>query len=319
MFFAPPALTRVSQQKIGATAEACVADGVCVPADVLTQGLALAATLAFAVAVLMALSRLYDAADALAAERKRTRRERDAFETFVDSVAGINPQSPGLTDGGPTTVEGNHGGTLSHVVDAYRDTVLDVPHYDAEYDDTLAEHMAAEFGDDVALAVRNGAVMSPQLQQTLCTRGKQAMLRRERLLSALDAEEDSLSACTKTLKEVDEALEAVSSDVDAVTDEVAAAHEATEEPAASMERDDLVHDWHAVQERRDELVSLLESRQEAIHEQRHVVGQGDGPTALYEYVYGALPSSYPVLSVGTRLLGRTRSLRRDVSRCLVRH
>ncbi|NHN40484.1 hypothetical protein G9C85_02380 [Halorubellus sp. JP-L1] len=321
MLFAPPALTRVSQQNIGATAEACVADGLCVPADVLTQGLALAATLAFAVAVLMALSRLYDAADALAAERERTRLERDAFATFVDSVASIDPQNPGLTDGGPTTVDAGHGGTLSHVVDAYRDTVLAVPHYDDEYDDTLAEHMAAEFGDDVALAVRNGAILSPQLQQTLCARGTQAKQRRDRLLSAIDAEDDSLSACTRTLREIDDDLDAVEADVaavDRVVDDATTGADA-DVPASTVDREDLVHDWHTVHGRREELVSLLESRQSAIHEQRHVVGQGDGPTALYEYVYDALPSSYPVLSVGTHLLERTRSLRRNVSRSLVRH
>lgn len=300
MSLSSPGLTRVSQQQIGATGEPCLADGLCVSADVLTHALAAVATLLFAAAVLLALSRLHDAVDALDAERERTQRERDAFDAFLDAVAAIDSETPRLTDGGSMTVNGARDGRLASVLDAYRDTVMAVEHYDDEYDDSLAEHMAAEFGDDVALAVQNGAILSPQLKRTLRASALQARQRRERLLAALDAEAESLSECQRTLSDVEDSL----SDVDADADRA---------------RADLVADWQTVQATRDTTVSLLESRQHDIHEQRHVVGQAGGPTTLYEYVYGALPSSYPVLSVGTSALERTRSLRRRLSRALVEH
>jgi hypothetical protein len=293
-----PALTRVSQQQIGATSDTCLVDGVCVPADVLTHALAVTATAAFAIAVLLALSRLHQAVDALDAERDRTRAERDAFDRFVERISGIDPESPGLTDGGPKVVTGREPGRLSEVVDAYRDTIMSLEHYDDEYDDTLAEHMAAEFGEDVALAVANGAILSPQLQRTLCRTGTHAKERRDRLLSALDSETDSLADAMATLRELDADLEAV-------------------DASADRDREALVGDWHVVRDVDDRTVSLLEARQHDIHQQRHVVGHGDGPTALYEYVYGGLPSTYPVLSAGTRLLDRTRSLRRKLSRSYV--
>ena len=300
MTLSSPGLTRVSQQRIGATGETCLAEGLCVPADVLTHALAAVATVLFAAAVLLALSRLHDAVDALDAERDRTRRERDAFAAFVDAVASIDSENPRLTDGGPMAVNASRAGRLSDVVDAYRSTVMAVPHYDDEYDDSLVEHMAAEFGDDVALAVQNGAILSPQLKRTLRASALQAKQRRERLLAALDAEGESLSSCTRTLAEVDDAL----ADVD---------------PDPDRPRADLIADWQAVQRTRDTTVSLLESRQDAIHEQRHVVGQAGGPTTLYEYVYGDLPSTYPVLSLGTTAVDRTRSLRRRLSGSLVEH
>ncbi|WP_323676379.1 hypothetical protein [Halorubellus sp. PRR65] len=300
MTLSSPGLTRVSQQQIGATGETCLAEGLCVPADVLTQALAAVATVLFAAAVLLALSRLHDAVDALDAERDRTRRERDAFAAFVDAVAGIDSEDPRLTDGGPTTVTGSRTGRLPDVLEAYRRTVMDVPHYDDEYDDSLVEHMAAEFGDDVALAVQNGAILSPQLKRTLRASAMQAKQRRERLLAALDAEQESLSTCTRTLSEVDETL----SDVD---------------PSLDRPRADLIAEWQAIQATRDTTVSLLQSRQDDIHEQRHVVGQAGGPTTLYEYVYGDLPSSYPVLSLGTTAVEETRSLQRRLSRALVEH
>jgi|AntRauTorcE11898_2_1112593.scaffolds.fasta_scaffold07649_3 hypothetical protein len=295
-----PGLTRVSQQQIGATGELCVTDGVCVSADALTHALAALGTVFFALAVLLAISRLHDAVGALDAEYDRTSRERDAFAAFVDRVADIDAENPRLTDGGSVAVNGSRTGRLSEVVDAYRDTVMAVPHYDDEYDDTLPEHVAAEFGEDVALAVENGAILSPQLKRTLCASGLQAKQRRERLLVALDAEEESLTESTRTLSDVDDALERVDLDRD-------------------RSRDALVADWQVVQAANEDVRSLLSDRQSDIHEQRHVVGQAGGPTTLYEYVYDELPSSYPVLSVGTTAVKRTRELRQRLSRSLVRH
>lgn len=300
MAFATPHLTRVSQQPIGAGDGTCFVDGFCVSASVLTEALAASATLAFAVAFLLALTRLHEAGDALDAERDRTRNERDAFVDFVESVASIDPENPGLTDGGPRAVAGRSDGSLSRVVDAYRDTILELDHYAAEYDDTLAEHMAAEFGDDVALAVSNGALLSPQLQQTLCVSGVQAKERRERLLSALDTEADSLASCQRALAEVDAVVDAA-------------------EPDPARDRAALVGDWQAVREATDRTESLLAERQDDIHDQRHVVGSAGGPATLYEYVYDELPTSYPVLSVGTSLLERAQEARRALSRSLVAH
>lgn len=295
-----PGLTQVSQQRIGATGERCVTDGVCVSADVLTHALAALGTVFFALAVLLAISRLHDAVGALEAERERTGRERDAFAAFVDRVAEVDAENPRLTDGGPMAVRGTGAGRLPAVVDAYRETVMAVEHYDDEYDDTLLEHMAAEFGNDVALAVQNGAILSPQLKRTLRASGLQAKQRRERLLAALDAESESLTASTRALSTMDDSLASVDPDPD-------------------RSRDDLVADWHAVQATSEDARSLLADRQSDIHEQRHVVGQAGGPTTLYEYVYGGLPSSYPVLSVGTRAVERTRDLRRRLSRSIVRN
>ena len=295
-----PGLTQVSQQQIGATGELCVTDGVCASADVLTHALAALGTVFFALAVLFAISRLHDAVGALEAERDRTGHERDAFAAFVAQVSDIDAENPRLTDGGPMAVNGSRAGQLSTVVDAYRDTVMAVEHYDDEYDDTLPEHMAAEFGDDVALAVQNGAILSPQLKRTLCASGLQAKQRRERLLAALDAESESLTESRRALSTVDRAL----SDVD---------------PDPDRPRDALVADWQRVQTANQDVRSLLSDRQSDIHEQRHVVGQGGGPTTLYEYVYGTLPSSYPVLSVGTAAIERTRELRRTLSRSIARN
>lgn len=302
MIHAPAGLTRVSQQQIGATEQTCVADGLCVGPDVLTAAIALVGTVTFAIAFGLALSRLHEATEMLEVEQERTERERDAFETFVERIAVMSPTNPTLTDGGRSTIGGAPPGGLTSVLEAYRDTVMALPHYDAEYDDTLQEHMTAELGDDVALAVQSSAVLSPQLQRTLCARGLEAKERRDRLLDALDAEGTSLTESRETLVDLDETFADVEETVDT---------DGSTGPTASR-----TADWHRIHEAERSLRSLLESRQRDIQDQRHVVGGGDGPTALYEYVYDDLPTSYPILSVGTRFLERAASLRQDVARVL---
>lgn len=321
MIYAPADLTQVSQQRIGATDQTCLGEAVCVGPDVLTAGVALVGTLAFAIALALALSRLHDATEMLAVERDRTKRERDAFQTFLERVASMSPRNPRLTDGGHSTIGGRSADGLVGVIDAYRETVLSLDHYEEEYDDTLLEHMTAEFGEDVALAVHSSVVLSPQLQQTLCTRAQEAMDRRERLLEALDAERSSLGDCKETLASIDEDLTAVEDRHVEPTGETLSSADSsgsTKPSGSTKSSASTIADWHRINDAEGDVRDLLDARQTAIHDQRHVIGKGDGPTALYEYVYDDLPTSYPILSVGTRFLDRASSLRRTVARALVK-
>lgn len=296
-------MTSVSRQQIGPTDATCLADGVCVSPDVWTATLALVATLAFAISIAFAVSRLTAATDALQTELERTRRERDALASFVERVANATTANPRLADGGRVQRTGSSNAELSVVVDAYRSTILDLSHYDDEYDDSLFEHMTAELGEDAMLAVRNGAVLSPQLQRTLCARGLEAKRRRDRLLDALDAESDSLALSRRALESITDDLDAVAADVDV-------------DPPDDVDRRTLIDAWQTAEDARRRVERRLEERQREIHAQRDVVGDGDGPFAVYEYVYDALPTDYPVLSAGTTCRKRALDLRKTISQRL---
>lgn len=111
--------------------------------------------------------------DILDAELTRTTTERDALRQFRARCTQINPTTPDstpasqsqATPSGLTGViqsvtpfsgsgSGSHarpssGGTLQQVCEAYRETVIVVPHYGEEYDEPLDENLATEVGDDL--------------------------------------------------------------------------------------------------------------------------------------------------------------------------
>jgi hypothetical protein len=330
----PLGLTSVSRQRIGVEDKTCLVDGVCVSAEALTAAAAVVGTLAFAITIALALSRIKAAEDALESERKRTTSERDAFRSFVERVEAQPTATPRLTDGGRAKT-GVHGGTeLASVVDAYRDTFLDLDHYDAEYDDTLGEHMAAELGDDVAVAVGNSAVLTPQLKATLCRRAREASQHRERLLDALDAEGNSLANHGDVLVDVDDdladaartqsALDDPASDADfgALGAEsrsgVDGSGVAGDDPPPDPDRAAVIAAWQRTEAAQRQLEAVLADRQRDIHAQRDIVDGDDGPATLYEYVYGGLPNTYPVLGVATTLLERATTLRGSLARSMHR-
>lgn len=319
----PLGLTSVSRRRIGVTDTTCFADGLCVSAEALTATAAVVGTLAFAITFALAIARLKAADDALESERERTTSERDAFRSFVERVEATPTATPRLTDGGQVTAAGHAGTDLSVVVDAYRDAFLDLDHYDTEYDDSLGEHMAAELGDDVALAVGNSAVLTPQLKATLCARARDASQHRERLLDAIDAEADSLGSHRDVLVDVDATLD------EAVPGHAAAALDAVDPerdgpppdptgPDSARSRADVIADWQRVEAAQRRLETVLAERQRDIHAQRDIIDGDEGPATLYEYVYGGLPSTYPVLGVATTLLDRANTLRGTLARSMHR-
>lgn len=58
-----------------------------------------------------------------------------------------------------------------------------MPHYTAEYDEPLHEHMAAEFGRDLIANVFERSQVTLQLQQALVDTSQQAHDQREELLA----------------------------------------------------------------------------------------------------------------------------------------
>jgi hypothetical protein len=115
---------------------------------------------------------LKKASTAVKEERSRTAEESDALLEFirrVESVEPAQPQSKPLMIGGSSTHStdaarpGKNGQSIQEIQQAYEDTVMDVPHYDEEYGESLYMNMAAEFGSDIATAVTEASDFTPPL------------------------------------------------------------------------------------------------------------------------------------------------------------
>ncbi|EMA54285.1 DUF7260 family protein, partial [Halococcus salifodinae] len=110
-------------------------------------------------------------------DHERTITERDAFARFADCVSefevssvDLHPdhaqQAPAQTLVAPETAA-RAKSPLARVRDAYRDTVMGVPHYDEEYDDSLPESLTGEFSPEVAAAVLTSEQLTPHLRDRL--------------------------------------------------------------------------------------------------------------------------------------------------------
>lgn len=133
--------------------------------------------------------------------------ERTAFRRFRSRVRSIELPSP--TVGG---VDARGGGAalmletatkpdagLRAVRSAYRETVMDVPHFEAEYDDTLEANVAAEFGADLAAQIADGTRLTPRVYEAVLAASERARDERETMLPVLERERESLTTVRERL------------------------------------------------------------------------------------------------------------------------
>lgn len=127
------------------------------------------------------ITRIPDAVNVISEERTQIVNEQEAFEQFAQRVAAIQPGNAGLS------VSSSHGtqntkfglgmiaknrhspsmDRLTQIREAYRETVMALPHYETEYGESIVENMSNEIGPAVTQTVLKGDVLSNQLKTTL--------------------------------------------------------------------------------------------------------------------------------------------------------
>jgi hypothetical protein len=151
-----------------------------------------------------------------AAERTREEREElaaeaealDAFDARLDGIGVEAPPTPtdtrlrhasraggGLT--GPSAA-------VTRVREAYRETVMSVPHYDRIYGESLAENLAAELGPTLA-AMLDGdgpGTFTPERREALRSAVRSVAHQRRELVDVLDREAVSLDRAAETCSPV---------------------------------------------------------------------------------------------------------------------
>jgi hypothetical protein len=173
---------------------------------------------------------LDDAREAIRIERRRVVDEREAFRAFRGRAASV-PSEPirtdgggpvagggaiGTADGGPMTGGGPIGtaGTgaagsgppagsgLVAVRDAYQETVMSVPHYEIEYDDTYERSVAEEFTPELAYALTRGSRFHAECKRSLLDATEAAIDDRERFAEAIASEAESVERAASRLKPI---------------------------------------------------------------------------------------------------------------------
>ena len=165
------------------------------------------------VAALVALAYVRTASEECRRERRRVRDEHDAFVEFADRVETLDAVSPEpATDGSarPLTTRHRIGGsasamdvTLRRVLSIYKETVMSVPHYEEEYDETVSDSLAAELGPDAATSLAANGTLSPPAQRELVRRSREVATARASLVDAIETELDALSDVDAELTAID--------------------------------------------------------------------------------------------------------------------
>lgn len=252
---------------------------------------------------------------ALRTERERTELERDAFEAFAARITGIQPSSSTpAVDSEPGSPHGvneavalqstpvlNPSTSEKHLAirNAYEETVMSVPFYEAEYGDTYEESLHGEFGPGVATAMTQPGGFSPFAKQVLLGKIKQARTDRVALLETCDRERDSVDDVAAVLKPTVEGLRAIE----------------------SMSSDDTGFD--ALVSHREELQTLENKceqtaamRQATIHRHRPTQNLRVDAPDICVYLYSEFESSYPLLSLCTHLSQRIENARQHIDHAL---
>lgn len=200
--------------------------------------------------------------------------ERRAFEEFRGRVAGIETittESAVPATRAPLTEHRSR--APERVRSAYRETVMDVDHYEQMYGESLVENVAAELSNDIAAGLGRDAHLqfTPLFKRTLLTAVDSAIDQRETFCTILAGERESLSRSRDGLL--------------AILDEL----DGTHVPATNG-----THFTDAL----DEIAS---QRQETF------AGQTASPRTnghdLCAYLYENCDWTYPVLTAVTRLRG----------------
>lgn len=219
-------------------------------------------------------------------ERECLEDERIAFARFRKRIAPLDvhpPTNPTTTTKIKDMIVGASSPTASatqteQVRNAYSETVMSVPHYDEDYDQSLNDHLAAEFTSELAGALATTDSLTPSLHETLLTGSQQAKESRSSLLDMLDRETDSLQHARETLNEMYTSLV-----------------EMNQQPITAWSTTEIISTHERLQEFETQCDELAAQRQAELNSQR-VRRPNHTDEQLNEYLYASLPVTYPVLS-----------------------
>ncbi|MGM0446964.1 MAG: DUF7260 family protein [Methanobacteriota archaeon] len=267
---------------------------------------------------------------ALRVERRRVVDEREAFRAFrgrvssipdvsgsaggsdssaADGFAGVGGAVGGAIGGGVGRrgdATASPGSRLVAVRDAYRATVMSVPHYEAEYDDTYERSVAEEFGPELAYALTRTDCFHAEYKRSLLSAVETAIQEREAFLDAVESEIESVERAASRLEPIRGEIEAIEDELGAEGGDAAAIGFGALD-ACRTRTEALRADCDRIAARRQRVL--------ADHERRLALG---GDLDLPGYCYQDLDVTYPVLAAVGTVGDQIERLRNRIERAMAR-
>lgn len=223
-------------------------------------------------------------------ERQQLTDEKRAFERFIKRVERIETTRPQAVASGPVIDVRSTPG-LDNVRDAYAETVMSTPHYSDLYDETVSESIAEELGEELAAAIEHRSRFDPQLKRSIREMTSEAIFSRDRLLSELDSEIESIERSERALSDARTELKALG-----------------DQPVRQLEFNALRLTRERLSSLREDCDDLAAKRQAEIRKRRRLTLADVG--SFEQYLYDDCEFSYPILSAIAEIgsvLNRTRS------------
>lgn len=220
-------------------------------------------------------------------ERSILESEREAFRELREFLRSSQPVN--TTQGGEpatrTIVQSR--GSTAEFVDTYRETVMEVDHYESNYGEPIDENMAMELGPEIPTAVRSNAELNPLLHGQLQIAIDDSLQRRSQLLNVLDDERNCLQQAIEAYRTLDRRLD----DLPDCRIDV-------------MSFDELEHHWNRLSDLKERCEQVIRTRQQFIVQRRTSALDHDDHVSFNDYLYGTLESKFPVLKTGLELFDR---------------
>ncbi|MUV59471.1 hypothetical protein [Halobacterium sp. CBA1126] len=152
------------------------------------------------------------------------------------------------------------------------------PHYESEYGDSYWESVAAEFGNEFVMLLKQAAAIPPSLQQQVLTAAQQAKTQRKQLLARLKQEAAALETANAELQTVAEELTALRT-----------------RPLYDCTPAELCHLCEDIDDLHAQCEDVAVRRQSGDLTVQPLGASLDGNRQLTGYFYEELPTTHPVL------------------------
>ncbi|WP_449271990.1 DUF7260 family protein [Halorubrum tebenquichense] len=248
-------------------------------------------------------------------ERNRTETECEAFEAFANRIAELqpsnapstaNPVSDGFNAvGGARALESRPLSTpsttdyLATIRDAYEETVMSVPFYETEYDDTYEKSVYEEFGQEVAIVLTQGSQFNRTVKQILLEKVEKAQAEREALIDTCDHEHESVTQAASVLEPIYNELRSYDSI-----------------PLDKQEFGALDAYRTRLQTMKDKCEQAAAARQATINHHRTEYNLSVEIPDICTYLYKTFETDYPVLFLCSELTRKIKNYRHQVEHAM---
>ncbi|MFW6458925.1 MAG: DUF7260 family protein [Halodesulfurarchaeum sp.] len=243
------------------------------------------------------------ATERLETELDRTRAEKRALRRFAKEVrrleiGSLTPESDGhavrtAASGGHAvrTVSVEKTGLTEKIRRSYESTVMAVPHYADEYDDTYRESLEAEFSPEIAQLLTSNQRFGKQQRAILLEAVDRSVRKREEFVEILQEERNSIGRHETDVRHIAGELSSLGEVIAVATS---------------------FGDYDGIRSRLQRLETTIDeiarTRQETVFDRRQNLSLPVGGADLPHYLYSDLPFTYPILGAAVDLEERRARL-----------